>query len=409
MIGSDVKLDEIDLLESTWERGVPHDQLALLRRQAPVFWHDVPDDAGFWAITKHRDVRAISRDPYTFSTQIGTTFIRTPPPAFAELVRMMLAIMDPPKHDRFRRLVNFGFTPRMMSALRESVRVRAVELAERVVEQDGEVEFVEDVAKVLPLAMICDLVGVPEEDRERVLAWSNRMIGYLDPEFRAINENGLESRKAFFAYCDDLVEQRRANPREDLITALAHAEVDGDRLSPDEIGAFFVNLTVAGDETARHLIAHAMQALIEHPQARAELAANLDNERLWNSATEEFLRWGTAIAAFRRTATRDTEIRGQRIKEGEKVVLWYMSANRDEEVFKDPYTFDIHRYPNDHVSFGGGGIHYCLGANLSRMEIKYTIRELLRRYPHAELTGPVERMRSDFINGVKRMPVKFSH
>lgn len=151
-----------------------------------------------------------------------------------------------------------------------------------------------------------------------------------------------------------------------------------------------------------------MHALIEHPRARAELAANLDDERLWYSATEEFLRWGTAIANFRRTATRDTEIRGQRISEGEKVVIWYMSANRDEEVFQDPYTFDIHRAPNDHVCFRGGGIHYCLGANLSRMEIKYTIRELLRRYPHAELTAPVERMRSDFINGVKRMPVKFS-
>jgi cholest-4-en-3-one 26-monooxygenase len=211
-----------------------------------------------------------------------------------------------------------------------------------------------------------------------------------------------------YAYCEAIAADRRVNPRDDIMTALVQAEVDGDKMTDQELNLFFVLLCVAGNETTRNLISHAMMALIEHPEARAELAANVDDDALWNSATEEFLRWSGSIQNFRRTATRATEIRGQAIAEGDKVVIFYASANRDEEAFENPDTFDIHRSPNDHVTFGGGGTHFCLGANLARMEIRTMMRELLRRYPNAEYTGEPRRMRSDFINGIKYLPVQLS-
>ncbi|WP_113703040.1 cytochrome P450 [Nonomuraea lactucae] len=398
----------INLLEDTWERHVPHDQFAYLRENAPVHWHEVPGDTGFWAVTRYHDVKAISRDAQTWSTELGTTFIRTQPPEMIEVASLMLLNMDPPKQTRYRRLVSAGFTPKMIARLREKVRSRAESIADGVLARGGEVEFVTDVAEYLPLQMICDLVGVPEEDHAKIFEWSNRMVGFQDPDFRTTPEDGEIAGAEIFAYCDGLVDERRANPRDDILTALVRAEIDGDRLTRDEIDAFFVILCVAGNETTRNLIAHAMHALIAHPDSYRELAANLDDEELWRTATEEFLRWGSSIHNFRRTATRDTELRGQPIAAGEKVVTFYASANHDEDVFRDPYTFDIHRTPNDHVTFGGGGPHFCLGANLARLQISSMIRELLRRFPEAEHTGPVRRMRSDFINGIKHMPLRFA-
>lgn len=398
---------KIDLLEDTWEREVPHDQFAWLRRNAPVYWHDVPDDTGFWAVTRYDDVKSVSRDTQAWSTQVGTAFIRTQTPEFIEVAGLMLLNMDPPKQTRYRRLVSAGFTPRTIARLKDKVRERAERIADTVREKDGEVEFVTDVAEYLPLQMICDLVGVPEEDHAKIFEWSNRMVGFQDPDFRTTFEDGEIAAAEIFAYCDGLVDERRERPRDDILTALVQAEIDGDRLTREEIDAFFVILCVAGNETTRNLIAHAMHALIAHPDSYRELAANLDDEGLWRTATEEFLRWGSSIHNFRRTATRDTVLRGRRIAEGEKVVTFYMSANRDEDVFPDPYTFDIHRTPNDHVTFGGGGPHFCLGANLARLQISSMIRELLRRFPAAEHTGPVRRMRSDFINGIKHMPLRF--
>jgi cholest-4-en-3-one 26-monooxygenase len=273
-------------------------------------------------------------------------------------------------------------------------------------DKGGEVEFVTDVAECIPLQMICDMLGVPEEDHHLIFSWSNRMVGMQDPDFRNTPEDGELAAAEIFAYCDGLVDDRRARPRDDILSVLVHAEIDGDRLSREEIDAFFVLLCVAGNETTRNLISHAMLALIEHPASYRELVDGIGDDGLWRTATEEFLRWGSSIHNFRRTATRDTEIRGQRIGAGDKVVTFYMSANHDEEVFPDPYVFDIRRTPNDHVTFGGGGPHFCLGANLARLEITCMIRELLRRFPSAELTGPVRRMRSDFINGIKHMPVR---
>ncbi|MFI7705299.1 cytochrome P450 [Nonomuraea sp. NPDC049480] len=399
---------QINLLEDTWEREVPHEQFAYLRKNAPVHWHDVPGDTGFWAITKYQDVKAISRDAHTWSTELGTAFIRTQTPEFIALASLTLLNMDPPKQTRYRKLVSAGFTPRMIAQLKGKIQRRAEKIADGVADKGGEVEFVEDVAQYLPLQMICDLVGVPEQDHARIFDWSNRMVGFQDPDFRTTPEDGEIASAEALAYCDELAEERRVHPRDDILTALVQAEVDGDRLTRDEIGLFFVILFVAGNETTRNLIAHAMNALITHPGSYRELAANIDDEDLWRTATEEFLRWGSSIHNFRRTATMDTELRGQPIAAGEKVVTFYASANHDEEVFADPRTLDIRRTPNDHVTFGGGGPHFCLGAGLARMQIRCMIRELLRRFPSAEHAGPVRRMRSDFINGIKHMPVRFT-
>jgi cholest-4-en-3-one 26-monooxygenase len=405
---ADLSLDDIDLLEDTWAQAIPYDQFRLLRREAPVYWHDMPDAKGFWAVTKHTDVKAISRDWETYSTELGSTFLRDFDDEAMALVRMTLLNMDPPRHTRYRRLVSAGFTPRMIKSMFDSVAEGTRKIIEDIEAHDGNVEFVDTVAVPLPLQIICDMIGVPAEDRPKVFEWSNRLVGGLDPDFVVTETDQLVAQTEIYAYCEAIAADRRVNPRDDIMTALVQAEVDGDKMTDQELNLFFVLLCVAGNETTRNLISHAMMALIEHPEARAELAANFDDDALWNSATEEFLRWSGSIQNFRRTATRATEIRGQAIAEGDKVVIFYASANRDEEAFENPDTFDIHRSPNDHVTFGGGGTHFCLGANLARMEIRTMMRELLRRYPNAEYTGEPRRMRSDFINGIKYLPVQLS-
>ncbi len=405
---ADLSLGDIDLLEDTWAQAIPYDQFRLLRREAPVYWHDMPDAKGFWAVTKHADVKAISRDWETYSTELGSTFLRDFDEEAMALVRMTLLNMDPPRHTRYRRLVSAGFTPRMIKSMFDSVAEGTRRIIEDIEAHDGNVEFVDTVAVPLPLQIICDMIGVPAEDRPKVFEWSNRLVGGLDPDFVVTETDQLVAQTEIYAYCEAIAADRRVNPRDDIMTALVQAEVDGDKMTDQELNLFFVLLCVAGNETTRNLISHAMMALIEHPEARAELAANVDDDALWNSATEEFLRWSGSIQNFRRTATRPTEIRGQAIAEGDKVVIFYASANRDEEAFENPDTFDIHRSPNDHVTFGGGGTHFCLGANLARMEIRTMMRELLRRYPNAEYTGEPRRMRSDFINGIKYLPVQLS-
>ena len=399
-----VTLDNIDLLEDTWARGVPHDQFDLLRRESPVHWHPHPEYTGFWAVTRHADVRAVSRDHATFSTELGSTFIQDFDEAALELVRMTLLNMDPPKHSRYRRLVSAGFTPRMIGQLVEHIDEKAQAIVAGLEDRDR-VEFVEEVAAELPLQVICEMIGVPEEDRHMVFDWSNRLVGMQDPDFRTSAEDGELAAAEIYAYCDQIVADRLANPRDDIMTALVQAEVDGDRLSPEELNMFFVLLCVAGNETTRNLIAHSLQVLLERPDVRADLVANIDDDDLWTSATEEFLRWGSAIQNFRRTATRDTEVAGRPIAAGEKVVTFYASANRDPSVFDDPDTFDPRRTPNDHLTFGGGGAHFCLGANLARAEIKVMMRDFLRRFPNVEPAGEHRRMRSDFVNGIKHLPV----
>ena len=402
-----ITIADIDLLEDTWAVGVPHAQFDLLRQEAPVFWHDHPEAEGFWAVTRYDDVRAVSRDHQTFSAELGSTFVLDQTPEALEMIRMTILNMDPPKHSRYRRLVSTGFTPRMINQLVEAIGKKAQGILAGVEGRD-EIEFVEDVACELPLQVICEMIGVPNEDRHLIFDWSNRLVGFQDEDFRTSEEDGQIAAAEIYAYCETIAADRRDTPRDDIMTALANAEVDGDRLTQDEINMFFVTLAVAGNETTRNLIAHSLQVLLERPDVKVDLVANIDDDELWASATEEFLRWGTSIQNFRRTATVDTEIGGQAIKAGEKVVIFYASANRDPEHFADPEVFDPRRTPNDHLTFGGGGAHFCLGANLARAQIKVMMREFLRRYPDVEAAGDHKRMRSDFVNGIKLLPVKLN-
>jgi len=268
----------------------------------------------------------------------------------------------------------------------------------------GGCEFVEDVAARLPLEIICEMIGLPESDWQRMFELSNMLVGFDDPDYQGDEAAGATAAAEIYAYCDAEAADRRARPRDDLMTALVEAEVDGERLDDLELNLFFVTLVVAGNETTRNLITHAMLALIDHPDEARRLR---DDPELWPTGVEEMLRWGTSIHSFRRTATRPTTLGGQDIAEGDKVVMYYMSANRDEDVFSDPFRFDVGRTPNDHVTFGGGGVHFCLGANLARAEIRAVMRQLVDRLDGFALDGEVRRLRSDFVNGVKSVPIAF--
>jgi cholest-4-en-3-one 26-monooxygenase len=393
-------LDDIDLLADTWGRGVPHDQFDRLRRDAPVHWHPEPDGPGFWAVTRHADVRAVSHDWETFSSELGATFIPTQDEEVLESLRLSILNMDPPRHNRARRLVSKAFTPRMISNLVDEVERRA-ELVVAGVKDRGRCEFVEDIAAQVPVQMICEMIGLEPEQWPRMFEISNDLIGSRDdPEFADVDAEAASGE--IYALCDAVAEDRRRNPRDDLMTALVEAELDGERLDNLELNMFFISLVVAGNETTRNLINHSLLALVDHPDQAQRLR---DDPSLWDTAVDEMLRWGSSIHNFRRTATRDTELGGVKIARGDKVVMYYASANRDEDVFADPHAFDVGRTPNDHVTFGGGGVHYCLGASLARSEIKATMRQVVEQLPGIRLAGPPERLTSDFVNGIKRMPV----
>ncbi len=397
-------LDQIDLLADTWGDRVPHAEFARLRRDRPVFWHPEADGPGFWAITTHADIVEISRDHETWSNEIGGTFISTQDETDLELMRLSILNMDPPKHDRFRKLVSAGFTPRQIRRLVDKIGHHAAEVVDQVAER-GEVDFLSDVASVLPLAMICEMMGVPAADWGRMRTWSDQMVGWDDPNLQATPEIGQQAAMEMFGYCDDLVKLRQEEPGDDILSTLVHADVDGDRLTPMELDLFFVTLVIAGNETTRNLIAHGMLALIEHPEQREALVAD---PALMPTAVDEMLRWGTSIQNFRRTATRDTELSGVPIREGEKVVTFYLSGNFDEAEFQDPFDFRVDRTPNHHIAFGGGGIHFCLGSHLAKAEIGAMIGEVLGRLPDIELAGDPVRMRSNFVNGFTSMPMRFT-
>jgi cholest-4-en-3-one 26-monooxygenase len=400
-----VDLKDVNLVDrDTYVTGVPHEMFEVLRREAPVFWHEDPEGPGFWAITRHEDVVLVNRDNELFSSWRRTALLMEPDDEMLAQQRMMMLNMDPPMHTRYRLLVNKGFTPRMVGQLEDRARGYVNDMIDDVIEK-GECDFVTDLAAELPLQVIAEIMGVPREDRHLVFDWSNRMVGSDDPEYNTSREEALDASAELYAYANQLAAKKRANPDDDVISALLHAEIDGDRLSELEFDLFFLLLAVAGNETTRNLIAHAQLALMEHPEERARLLAD---PTLIPSAVEEMLRWGTPVMHFRRTAQRDTEIRGQRIAEGDKIVIFYISANRDDAVFADPYRFDVSRTPNEHVAFGGGGPHFCLGANLAKLEIRVMFEELLRRMPDMELAGPVQRLRSNFINGIKHAPVQFT-
>jgi cholest-4-en-3-one 26-monooxygenase len=392
--------DQVDLLAQTWATTEPHDQFDLLRREDPVHWHPEPDGPGFWAITKHADVRTISHDWETYSSELGATFIPTQDPEILAQLRLSILNMDPPLHNRARRLVSKAFTPRMIAKLVEEIDRRAAEVVNSVIDRGG-CDFVEDIAAQVPVQMICEMIGLEPEQWPRMFEISNDVVGARnDPEYAHVDAEAAAGE--IYALCDAVAEDRRANPHDDLMTALVQAEIDGERLDNLELNMFFISLVVAGNETTRNLINHSLLAVLDHPDQAERLR---QHPELWDTGVEEMLRWGSSIHNFRRTATRDTQLRGVDIAEGDKVVIYYASANRDDDVFDDPHTFDIARTPNDHVTFGGGGVHYCLGASLARAEIRATMRQVVERLPNIRLAGEPDRLASDFVNGIKRMPV----
>ncbi len=408
-----IQLADIDLLDrDVFAQRVPHDWFAYLRAEAPIYHHPEPGGPGFWVFTAHEDVSVLNRDWANYSSEQsrgGVVSLEDPPPevqaemdAVGDAGRLML-MMDPPDHTRHRKLVNRGFTPKVIRSLEDHLRELSVRIIERAQSGDGSCDFVVDVAAELPLEAIAEFLGVPSEDRHKIFDWSNRMIGSEDPEYAVAAGDQLDAQIQMFVYAQALGAERREAPRDDIVSTLIHGEVDGDRLSDMDFNQFFLLLAVAGNETTRNAMSHGMAAFLEHPEQYRML---VDDPSLIDSAVEEILRWASPVMFFRRNVTEDLEYKGHEIHEGDKVSLWYISANRDETVFDDPYTFDIRRAPNAHIAFGGGGPHFCLGANLARMEIKVLFEELVRLAPTVEQLAPPERLRSNFINGIKHLPVR---
>jgi cytochrome P450 len=383
---------------------------AKLLAEKPVSWHSEPEilglgkGPGYWIVVRHEDVQHVSRSPEVFISGKGTNIPDFPPEVFEFLGSMIN--MDPPRHTRFRLIVNRGFTPHQVNALEQSVHDRARAIVDSICEQ-GECDFVDTIAAALPLQIICEMMGVPTSDYRQIYDNTNIVLGASDPEYGGDIAAAFTAAHEIWTYAQELRADRMKHPRDDITTKIAQAEVDGHSLTPEEFGSFFVLLAVAGNETTRNAISHGMLALTNHP----------DQRRIWlddlpgvaPTAVEEIVRWSTPVIHFRRTcATADAELAGQQIKEGEKVAIWYGAANRDPRVFDDPYAFDVLRDPNEHLGFGGGGPHFCLGAHLAKREITVMFDELLRRLPDLEVSGEPEYLQSNFIHGIKRMPVRFT-
>ena len=405
-----MSLADIDLLDlDAFQGQLHHDWFRRLRAEDPVHWTPERDQRGFWSITKHADLITINRDAAGFSSEaqgVNIPDMDAVDPAFDMRGQMML-MTDPPKHTRYRLLVNKGFTPRMINLIEEHLRYRAELIVDNVIER-GECDFVTELAAELPLQAIAEIMGVPQDERHLLFDWSNKMVGADDPEYQRA-EGGAEDATAaaaeLYLYAAELRQKRAEDPRDDIVTRLINGEIDGDRLTEAEFDMFILLLAVAGNETTRNATAHGMHALLTNPDEFARLRAD---PGLLESAVEEIVRWATPVLYFRRQAMKELELRDKVIRPGDKVVMWHISANRDEDVFDDPYRFDVTRSPNDHIGFGGGGAHFCLGANLARMELRLIFGELMDRMGSMELAGEPERLRSNFIGGIKHMPVRFT-
>jgi cytochrome P450 len=389
---------------------------ALLRREQPMSFHKefvpppevpLPQGPGYWAVTRHADVLTASRRSDLFCSGKGTQIVDLPA-ELNEFFGSMIA-MDDPRHARLRGIVSRGFTPRALGKLQSDVERRASALIDAVIDR-GECDFVTNFAAPLPLGIICDMMGIPESQTRFVFEKTNVILGLGDPEYVPPGTNlmvaALTAGKALADLMNELAAERRKRPKDDLTSALLAAELEGDSLTQQELASFFVLLVAAGNETTRNAISHGMKALSDFPDERGRWAA--DFEGVAPTAIEEIVRWATPVIHFRRTTTRDTELGGQKLRAGEKVVLWYNSGNRDEAAFADPYRFDVTRTPNEHVGFGGPGPHHCLGANLARREMRVMFREIFTRLPDLEITGAPEMLRSNFIHGIKRMPCAFT-
>ncbi|WP_372729935.1 cytochrome P450 [Nocardioides sp.] len=387
---------------------VPHDEFLALRKKAPVFWVEQEEPArsgmlgtGYWAVSRHEDVAAVSKNSKDFSTAENGAIIRFQEGMEREMVefqRVMLINQDAPIHTKTRQIISRGFTPRSISALDEIMEQRANSIVKEAVAK-GSGNFVEDVSSELPLQAIADLLGVPQEDRRKLFDWSNSMLGYDDPDML---EDPDVAAAEILTYSMGLAAERKANPRDDIVTKLVQANKDG-ALTDDEFGYFVIILTVAGNETTRNAITHGMNAFLNHPE----------QWELWkrerpDTMVDEVIRWATPVTSFQRTALNDVMVGDQLVKKGERVGLFYASANFDDEVFDDPFTFDITRNPNPHLAFGGHGAHYCIGANLARQEVRLMFDALADHAPDiSKLAEPV-RLRSAWINGIKDLQVQYA-
>ncbi len=412
---SDVDLTDVDM----FLHGDPHAAWRLLRNEARVHWNERSWGPGFWNITKYEDVIQVSVDPATFISEAGIILdndgtrmkreerLRAAGGMIMDPRGHMMIMTDPPRHTFMRQLVNHGFTHKSVMRMEPEIRALVTRIIDEVCER-GECDFVLDVSRKLPLEVICQLVGVPEGDWDAMFELSNRVIGVDDPEYAITNDEltpeEMQQSAEFFQYFMSLIAERRADPKDDVLSTLVHSDIDGERLADHELFLFFLLLIVAGNETTRNATSGGMLALIEN---RDQLEKLRQDPSLVRTAVEEVVRWTSPVTHFTRRATRDTEIRGVKISEGEDVCVWYPSANRDEDVFENPDTFLVDRDPNPQIAFGKGE-HFCLGVNLARLELKVMLEELTRRMPDMELAAPVERLRSNFIGGIKRMPVNFS-
>jgi cytochrome P450 len=412
---SPVAVDSINISDPEfWKGSRQHREsvFATLRREAPVkFFPEIPlanfpVGPGYWALTKHDDIWHVSRNPELFCSGKGSN-IADLTVELNEFFGSMIS-MDDPKHVRLRTIVSKGFTPKEITRIEEYVKNKAKSIVDKVLAKYGpneEFDFVDNIAAPFPLQIICEMMGIPESDERQILDWTNVILGAGDPDFGGTIENLINVALEMFAYAQALGEARLANPTEDLTSVMMHSIVDGDRMSSQEFGSFFILLVVAGNETTRNAISHGMLQLTEHPDQKAAWYGDFESKT--KGAVEEIVRWASPVIHFRRTATRDTEIRGVKIKEGEKVVMWYNSGNRDEEIYENPHQFNIARtLAPAQVGFGAGGPHFCLGANLARREIAVMFDEIRRRLPNLVITGEPAYLQSNFINGIKRMPCR---
>lgn len=411
-----VPLGDIDLgsLEF-WERDddLRDGAFATLRRESPVTFFDVADFPGFaaggghWALTRFDDIHHASRHPEIFSSIPTSTSLNEVPPEIAEFSGSMINL-DDPRHLRLRTIVNRAFTPKVVGRIEDSVRERARTIVTNMIakHRDGRADLVAEASSLLPLQVICDMMGIPEEDESKIFHWTNVMLGFGDEEVSGEFADILVVVNEIVDYAMRLAEERRANPGEDLTTSLVQAEVDGERLSSSEIASFFILLSAAGNETTRNAISHGMVALSRYPEQR-DIWWN-DFDGVAATAVEEIVRWASPVIFMRRNLTQDVEMRGIEMKAGDKVSLWYNSGNRDEAKFANPWSFDVTRDPNPHMGYGGGGAHFCLGANLARREIRVLFEELHRQIPDIVAIEEPAILHSAFIHGIKRLPVAWT-
>jgi cholest-4-en-3-one 26-monooxygenase len=401
----DIDLNDPDRFLS----GVPLAEFARMREEQPIFWHDQPGawGEGFWAVTRHEDIVEVSRQPKIFSSYERGSFVHTGNGRDDEEslagMRLLMINMDPPEHTALRNIVQRVFTPRQIRAMEPRLREFADQIVDRALAK-GEGDFVSDVAAELPLLAICELIGIPAEDRGKIFDLSNRLIGFDDPEFTNTPEDGMIAATETYMYANELAELRQREPKDDIITKLLQADVDGDNLTVDQFDQFFLLLAVAGNETTRNAITHGMQAFFDHPDQWEKFKT----DRPLETAVEEIIRWATPVVVFQRTAMSDTVLGGQQIRAGDRVAIFYPSGNRDTAAIADPDVFDVTRESNEHVAFGGGGPHFCLGANLARAEIGILFEAIADRMPDIAPLGPPDRLRSSFIHGIKRLPVRYA-